>query len=81
MRFTQRQFAGLFGFQLATLRHWERGDRRPTGPAYVLLQLIRENPRVVMLAVRRARERDPTTVAPMVQRKSYRAPPGMRAPV
>ena len=26
---TQRQFARRFGFALATLRHWERGDRNP----------------------------------------------------
>lgn len=29
---TQEQFAARFGFSVATLRHWERGDRHPTGP-------------------------------------------------
>ena len=30
---TQEQFAARFGFSTATLRHWERGDRTPHGPA------------------------------------------------
>ena len=81
LRFTQRQFAGYFGFPLATLRHWEYGDRRPTGCAYVLLQLIRENPRLVLQVVRKARARNPGDVAPIKPAKSYRAPPGMRRPV
>jgi len=29
MRLSQREFAGWFGFPIATLRHWERGSRRP----------------------------------------------------
>jgi DNA-binding transcriptional regulator YiaG len=40
LHFTQREFAGYFGFPVATLRHWENGDREPTGCAYVLLQVI-----------------------------------------
>jgi len=32
MNFTQRQFAAHFGLPVATLRHWERGNRRPTAP-------------------------------------------------
>ncbi|MDP1535173.1 MAG: helix-turn-helix domain-containing protein [Rubrivivax sp.] len=28
---TQEQFAARFGFSVATLRHWERGDRSPHG--------------------------------------------------
>ena|SRR5688572_3002225 len=81
LRVTQRQFAGWFGFSAATLRHWERGNRRPTGSALVLLCVIRENPRVVIQAVRKARQmsgRLPET-EPL---KSYRAPPtfGRRRP-
>lgn len=34
---TQREFAASFGINLGTLRHWERGDRQPHGPARVLL--------------------------------------------
>ena len=34
---TQEKFAATFGISLGTLRHWERGDRKPHGPALVLL--------------------------------------------
>ena len=37
---TQEQFAARFGFSTATLRHWERGDRSPRGPALVLLNVL-----------------------------------------
>ena len=42
--FTQAQFAARFGVSVATLRHWERGDRNPQGPALVLLNLIDRDP-------------------------------------
>jgi len=45
---TQAQFAARFGFSVATLRHWERGDRIPHGPALVLLNLIDREPGAVM---------------------------------
>jgi transcriptional regulator with XRE-family HTH domain len=76
MKITQREFAGWFGFALATLRHWELGNRKPTGTALVLLNVIRENPRVVLLAVRKLRIRDPGALPRMQPAKSYRAPPG-----
>lgn len=41
---TQAQFAARFGVSVATLRHWERGDRSPQGPALVLLNLIDRDP-------------------------------------
>jgi putative transcriptional regulator len=37
---------------VATLRHWERGDRRPQGAALVLLNLIDREPQAVMRALR-----------------------------
>ena len=37
--YTQAQFAARFGVSVATLRHWERGDRNPQGPAGVLRAL------------------------------------------
>ena len=49
---TQDQFAARFGFSVATLRHWERGDRRPQGAALVLLNLIDREPQAVMRALR-----------------------------
>ncbi len=48
---TQQQFAARFGFSVATLRHWERGDRTPQGPALVLLNLIERDPQSVMRAL------------------------------
>jgi len=50
--FTQEQFAARFGFSVATLRHWERGDRDPQGAALVLLNVIERAPKAVMLALR-----------------------------
>jgi len=51
MGMTQEQFAARFGFSTATLRHWERGDRTPRGPALVLLNVIERNPEAVMDAL------------------------------
>ena len=48
---TQEQFAARFGFSTATLRHWERGDRTPRGPALVLLNVIERNPDAVIDAL------------------------------
>jgi putative transcriptional regulator len=48
---TQEQFAARFGFSVATLRHWERGDRKPQGAALVLLNLIDREPETVMRAL------------------------------
>ncbi|ATE62245.1 helix-turn-helix domain-containing protein [Thauera sinica] len=48
---TQEQFAARFGFSTATLRHWERGDRTPRGPALVLLNVIERNPAAVIEAL------------------------------
>ena len=51
---TQEQFAARFGFSVATLRHWERGDRTPQGPALVLLNVIDKNPAAVLSALQDA---------------------------
>ena len=48
---TQEQFAARFGLSVATLRHWERGDRRPQGPALVLLNVIEKNQDAVLDAL------------------------------
>lgn len=48
---TQEQFAARFGFSTPTLRHWERGDRTPRGPALVLLNVIERNPQAVIDAL------------------------------
>lgn len=41
---SQNQFAATFGISLGTLRHWERGDRKPHGPALVLLNAANNAP-------------------------------------
>lgn len=48
---TQEQFAARFGFSVATLRHWERGNRSPQGAALVLLNVINRDPKAVMQAL------------------------------
>jgi putative transcriptional regulator len=45
---TQREFAASFGISLGTLRHWERGDRQPRGPARVLLNVLAKKPGAVL---------------------------------
>ncbi|MBO9497746.1 helix-turn-helix domain-containing protein [Thalassotalea sp. G20_0] len=45
---TQEEFANAVGVKLPTLRHWERGDRKPTGPARVLLNLLSREPDTVL---------------------------------
>ncbi len=51
---SQREFAAALGISVNTLRHWERGDRRPNGPAMVLLNVLSREPETVLrvLAVR-----------------------------
>ena len=48
---TQIEFAAKFCISIGTLRHWERGDRRPTGASLVLLNVIQRNPKVVLAAL------------------------------
>ncbi len=48
---TQVEFAARFGFSLGTLRHWERGDRQPRGPALILLHVVDKEPRAVLRAL------------------------------
>ena len=48
LHMTQELFAASFGMSLGTLRHWERGDRKPQGPALVLLNVVEKAPETVM---------------------------------
>lgn len=48
MGMSQTKFATSFGISLGTLRHWERGDRYPHGPALVLLNLLSKEPKTVL---------------------------------
>jgi len=80
-RLTQREFAGLFwDSRWRLLRHWERGNRRPTGPALVLLHVIADNPRAVLLAVRKVRVTQPGLLPAIEPRRSSRAPARSQPP-
>ena len=48
---SQSEFASAFGISVSTLRHWERGDRAPQGPALVLLNVVAKEPEVVLRAL------------------------------
>lgn len=48
---TQTEFAAKFCISLGTLRHWERGDRKPHGPALVLLHVVAKEPQAVLRAL------------------------------
>lgn len=48
---SQSEFAAAFGISVSTLRHWERGDRSPQGPARVLLNIVAKNPVAVLEAL------------------------------
>lgn len=48
---SQSEFASAFGISVSTLRHWERGDRVPQGPALVLLNVVAKEPKAVLKAL------------------------------
>ena len=45
--YSQEEFAGRFGIDVATLRNWEQGRTQPDGPARTLLRLIDRDPDAV----------------------------------
>ncbi|MCU7929110.1 MAG: helix-turn-helix domain-containing protein [Candidatus Thiodiazotropha sp. (ex Dulcina madagascariensis)] len=51
MGMSQIEFASAFGISVSTLRHWERGDRVPHGPALVLLNVVEKEPQAVLKAL------------------------------
>ena len=56
---SQPEFAQRFGIPVATLRHWERGNRRPQGCALALLHVIAHNAAVASRAIMKARATRP----------------------
>lgn len=48
---SQNEFASAFGISVSTLRHWERGDRSPNGPARVLMNVVAKEPKAVLKAL------------------------------
>jgi len=51
MGMTQNEFSSVFGISISTLRHWERGDRKPHGAALVLLNVVKREPQAVLNAI------------------------------
>lgn len=54
LKMTQQEFAGVFGFSINTLRHWEQGKRVPEGPTRAYLLVIDRAPKTVQKALRAA---------------------------
>lgn len=44
---SQAKFCATFGITKATLTKWEQGQRKPTGPARVLMKVIERHPDAV----------------------------------
>lgn len=51
LNMTQAEFAGRFGFSVTTLRHWEKGTRRPEGSTRAYLIVIDRDPEAVRKAL------------------------------
>ncbi|MFI3217503.1 MAG: NadS family protein [Methylococcales bacterium] len=49
--FTQAEFAAKFCISMTTLKHWERGKRKPQGAALTLLQIVNKEPEAVLRAL------------------------------
>jgi putative transcriptional regulator len=52
LRMSQAQLAEMFCVSQDTVRHWERGNRHPEGPARILLRMIEREPDAVLRALR-----------------------------
>ena len=50
-KLTQAQMAPLMGMSLSGYRKWEQGTRRVSGPAAMLLRVIRNEPEAVKRAL------------------------------
>lgn len=48
---TQAQFAAAYEFSVRTVQEWERGAKRPSGPARTLLRAIRGDPEAIRKAL------------------------------
>ena len=50
---TQAQFAAAYKFSLRTVQEWERGAKKPSGPARTLLRAIKADPEGLRKALAR----------------------------
>jgi putative transcriptional regulator len=48
---TQAQFAAAYQFSLRTIQEWERGAKKPSGPARTLLRAIKADPEGLLKAL------------------------------
>lgn len=48
---TQAQFAAAYEFSVRTVQEWERGAKRPSGPARTLLRAIKSDPEALRKAL------------------------------
>lgn len=48
LQLSQAAFAGLMGVSLRTIKDWEEGRRKPSGPAEALLRIAEQHPKVFM---------------------------------
>ena len=48
---TQAQFASAYEFSIRTVQEWERGSKRPSGPARTLLRAIKGDPQGIRRAL------------------------------
>jgi putative transcriptional regulator len=45
---SQIRFAAMLGISVKTLRNWEKGRRKPQGPARALLQVAAKHPEAIL---------------------------------
>ncbi len=48
---SQSQFAAAYEFSVRTIQEWERGSKRPSGPARTLLRAIKNDPEGLRRAI------------------------------
>lgn len=49
---SQLQFSKLIRVSIKTLQNWEQGRRKPQGPAFALLTILKNDPEHALLALR-----------------------------
>lgn len=51
LKLSQTQFSHRFGFNPASVKDWEQGRNKPTGPIRAYLKVIEREPRAVVRAL------------------------------
>jgi len=44
---TQTEFASFYGFNIASVRSWEQGNRQPSQSSRILLKVIEKRPEII----------------------------------